>query len=289
MSPAFACPPHLAALLLSKAEGRHLEQAEREAVAFWEAAQDPARRRHLRQSPYIHVVREGNAYGAPVLAVVPRRGLALEAAREGAARMIQLLEDRVAQHLAQGDRVIRHDLQIVGDRIEGHVYGEAPDGAFRVFVRMIWNYRYGENAANRVLTQYAQFRSERHGARQAGKPIVTQAQAEKEARAAERAAKRDAKEAADRERFVKGIAREAKRARKEAAECRKEAPNAGSPEWARQRADELEALADALDLMGPDSPWRNRAGEVIPAWRFFGSAGSLRDVLAQQQRQAVAS
>lgn len=286
----FQCPPHLAALLIDKAEARHLQQAEREAAAFLEAAADPARRRRQVQSPYIDVFRDGPFYGAPVLAAVPNRKRAMEAARDGAAQMIRLLEDRVTQHLAQGDRVIRHDLQIVGDRIEGHVYGEAPDGAFRVFVRMIWNYRYGENSANGQLTVYPQFRSERHGARQAGKPIVTQAQAEKEARAAERAAKRAEKEAADRERFIKGIAREAKRARKEAAECQKEADLQGAghhAEWLQGQAEKLRALADALDLMGPDVPLLNSKGEPVPALVRFGTASALRDFLARQQREVA--
>ena len=69
---------------------------------------------------------------------------------------------------------------------------------------MIWNYRYGSNSANGHLTQYTQFRSERHGAEMEGKSAQ---KAKEDAARAERQAKlqaeRDAKKAEKWERFAK--------------------------------------------------------------------------------------
>ena len=69
---------------------------------------------------------------------------------------------------------------------------------------MIWNYRYGENSANGHLTQYTQFRSERHGTVMAGKSAQ---KAKEDAARAERQAKlqaeKDAKKAEKWERFSK--------------------------------------------------------------------------------------
>ena len=78
-----------------------------------------------------------------------------------------LLEKKVNNLLKEGER-FQHSLRVnpLNDLIEGNLWGkEIVDGKkkeFKIAVRMIWNYRYGENSANGVLTQYTQFRGSRH-------------------------------------------------------------------------------------------------------------------------------
>lgn len=132
-----------------------------------------------------------------------------------------LLEQRIAQHHTKKEYIWKtSDLQVnhSNNLIEGRVYGHAYDyiaddrtieerreaTKFEIYVRMIWNYRYGENSANGHLTQYTQFRSERHGAEMEGKSAQ---KAKEDAARAERQAKlqaeKDAKKAEKWERFSK--------------------------------------------------------------------------------------
>ena len=138
---------------------------------------------------------------------------------------IGLLEQRVGQHMTNQEYVYKTDLNInySNNLIEGRVYGctyeygnvaglpadatvqEKKEATkFEVYVRMIWNYRYGENSANGHLTQYTQFRSERHGAEMEGKSAQ---KAKEDAARAERQAKlqaeKDAKKAEKWDRFSK--------------------------------------------------------------------------------------
>ncbi|MAW05250.1 MAG: hypothetical protein CL918_01700 [Deltaproteobacteria bacterium] len=79
----------------------------------------------------------------------------------------KVLEVKVNGLLKEGER-FQHSLRLnpANDLIEGSLWGkETVDGKkreFKIKVRMIWNYRYGENSANGVLTQYTQFRGSRH-------------------------------------------------------------------------------------------------------------------------------
>ena len=132
-----------------------------------------------------------------------------------------LLEQRIAQHNTKKEYIWKtSDLRVnhANGLIEGRVYGHAYDyiadertieerreaTKFEIYVRMIWNYRYGENSANGHLTQYTQFRSERHGAEMIGKSKVQRATDEEKAKkAAEKQAALDAKQAAKWERFAK--------------------------------------------------------------------------------------
>ena len=138
---------------------------------------------------------------------------------------ISLLEQRIGQHMTDQEYIYKTDLKInySNQLIEGRVYGctyeygnvaGLPAGAtvqekkeankFEIYVRMIWNYRYGENSANGHLTQYTQFRSERHGAEMIGKSKIQRATDEEKAKkAAEKKAVADAKEQAKWERFLK--------------------------------------------------------------------------------------
>ena len=138
---------------------------------------------------------------------------------------INLLEQRVGQHMTNQEYIYKTDLNInySNNLIEGRVYGctyeygnvaglpadatvqEKKEATkFEVYIRMIWNYRYGENSANGHLTQYTQFRSERHGTEMAGKSAQ---KAKEDAARAERQAKlqaeKDAKKAEKWERFSK--------------------------------------------------------------------------------------
>ena len=138
---------------------------------------------------------------------------------------INLLEQRVGQHMTNKEYIYKTDLNInySNNLIEGRVYGctyeygnvaglpadatvqEKKEATkFEVYIRMIWNYRYGENSANGHLTQYTQFRSERHGTVMAGKSAQ---KAKEDAARAERQAKlqaeKDAKKAEKWERFSK--------------------------------------------------------------------------------------
>ena len=124
---------------------------------------------------------------------------------------VALLESRIAQHHTDNEFIYKTDLKVnySNQLIEGFVYGKSRrqsmlEGKFEIFVRMIWNYRYGSNSANGHLTQYTQFRSERHGAEMIGKSKVQRATDEEKAKkAAEKKAAADAKEQAKWERFLK--------------------------------------------------------------------------------------
>tara|TARA_R100000697_G_C5445245_1_gene196182 strand:+ start:38 stop:1015 length:978 start_codon:yes stop_codon:yes gene_type:complete len=138
---------------------------------------------------------------------------------------INLLEQRIGQHMTDQEYIYKTDLKInySNQLIEGRVYGCTYDYGnvaglpadatvqekkeatkFEIYVRMIWNYRYGENSANGHLTQYTQFRSERHGTEMIGKSKVQRATDEEKAKkAAEKQAALDAKQQAKWERFAK--------------------------------------------------------------------------------------
>ena len=133
---------------------------------------------------------------------------------------VGLLESRIGQHMTDQEYIWKVDLnvnysnQLIEGRVYGHIYDYiAPEAdiakrreetKFEIYVRMIWNYRYGENSANGHLTQYTQFRSERHGAEMIGKSKVQRATDEEKAKkAAEKKAAADAKEQAKWERFLK--------------------------------------------------------------------------------------
>ena len=133
---------------------------------------------------------------------------------------VGLLQSRIGQHMTDQEWIYKTDLhinysnQLIEGRVYGHVYDYIADERtieqrreetkFEIYVRMIWNYRYGENSANGHLTQYTQFRSERHGAEMEGKSAQ---KAKDDAARAERQAKlqaeRDAKKAEKWERFSK--------------------------------------------------------------------------------------
>ena len=113
---------------------------------------------------------------------------------------VGLLESRINGHLAVTDKITDINLALGnGYFIEGFVIGTTEKGEeFKIFTKMIWNYRYGANSANGYLTQYVQFRSDRRGARQEGKTVLQrlteqEKQAKADAKQAELIAKNEAK------------------------------------------------------------------------------------------------
>ncbi len=77
-----------------------------------------------------------------------------------------LLEDRINSNLAAADTIDEIVLRITSENvIEGTILGTNGMGhVFTINARLLWNYRYGSNSKNGVLTVYPQFRGKRSGA-----------------------------------------------------------------------------------------------------------------------------
>ena len=113
---------------------------------------------------------------------------------------VGLLESRINGHLGVFDKITDINLALGnGYFIEGFVTGITETAEeFKIYTKMIWNYRYGANSANGYLTQYVQFRSDRRGARQEGKTVLQrlteqEKQAKADAKQAELRAKNEVK------------------------------------------------------------------------------------------------
>ena len=148
----------------------------------------------------------------------------------------------------------------------------------KLSIRALWNYRYGENAANKVITQYLQFRANRTGQALAGKAAaVVVADAEKAARAEAKAAAAAEKRIAAAARFVKGLAREAKAARKYArdliTDARRTSTTAEHKAHWLNLADGYETKAQKLEAATPDDLIEVR-GQQITLLDRFGTASN---------------
>ena len=275
MSP-FTTPSHLTALLIQQTENAYLDKANQQVDFFnGEIAKGENNGTKLNLwSSGMGWFKAHYVEGTSLLHAVTRNTDKVVAdARDAANSNIALLEERVSQHLSDTDVITGNQLFIVGGRIEGYVYGTTRENeAFNIFVRMIWNYRYGENSANRVITQYAQFRSERQGARQEGKPVVTERQAAAEAAKSEREAAKEARRSAQLEKFKKAPTRLARASRKNITVWGESHPS--SPMW-----DRIATYADAM----PDS----EVEELFA--KGFRTSGDLESYLERQlKREAVA-
>lgn len=83
-------------------------------------------------------------------------------------RAHSLLKNRVNKNLDEGDTITGHHLWVdtSSNLIEGKVHCQTDEEEeFYISVSMIWNYRYGSNSKNGVLTVYPQFRGCRSLAR----------------------------------------------------------------------------------------------------------------------------
>lgn len=163
---------------------------------------------------------------------------------EQIATAVGLLEDRVNRQLAADDVLIVVDLFLNPEKlIEGTVAGVNAKGEhFEIKVKLIENYRYGENSANGVLTVYAQFRGTRTGAKLT-KPQTTLAEAAKAARKAEREAAKQAREAARFEKFKGAPRRLAQQIRRYADLFNKTGERLDAD---LAHADKIEAMSDEL-------------------------------------------
>lgn len=144
-----------------------------------------------------------------------------------------LLEDRVNRNIGEGEELTVIDLTIQQtDLITGTVEGKG----WHIEIQMLWNYRYGENSANGVLTVYPQFRGTRHGLPMAGKPQMSKATAAKEAAKAERAAAKAARRAELRAKFAKAPERLARSCEKSIQQWGESHPSAPRWAWIRDAA-----------------------------------------------------
>ena len=127
-----------------------------------------------------------------------------------------LLEDRVCSNIGENDRITSTHLSICDENmIEGTVSGVAANGKpFTIALQMLWNYRYGENSANGVLTIYPQFRGTRNGEPMEGKAQKSKATAEKDEAKAARAAAKAERNAKLREKFSRAPERVARQQEK---------------------------------------------------------------------------
>jgi len=146
-----------------------------------------------------------NDYYRPISCVVNTTACKVESIAQRD-HTVALLESRVNQHIAVTDKL--YDVNFKLGRmnlLEGHVTGLTKDGKdFQIHTQMMWNYRYGENSANGYLTQYAQFRSDRRGARQEGKSIQqAKTEAVRQAKLDEKQAIKNQKQLAKWEKFQK--------------------------------------------------------------------------------------
>ena len=81
-----------------------------------------------------------------------------EAIEAQQAKAVMTLEKKINQGLKDGETITDVELHVDDQNmISGTVSGEG----FSLTVKSIWNYRYGENSANGILTVYAQTRVSR--------------------------------------------------------------------------------------------------------------------------------
>ena len=170
-----------------------------------------------------------------------------------------LLEDRISRNIGEGETIAQVDLSIdQHNLLAGSVSGDG----FRVDVSMLWNYRYGENSANGVLTIYPQFRGTRHGRPLPGKPQQSAATAAKEAAKAERLAAKAARRAELRAKFAKAPERLARQCEKDIEQWGADHPTA--PMWAHIRDAARALTVEQLDQMFAEGA--RTAGDI--EWKF---------------------
>ena len=96
--------------------------------------------------------------GPKLLAVNLRTNIVQEAIKAQQVKAVKTLEKKINQGLKDGEAITDVELHVDDQNmISGTVSGEG----FSLTVKSIWNYRYGENSANGILTVYAQTRVNR--------------------------------------------------------------------------------------------------------------------------------
>ena len=93
-----------------------------------------------------------------LLAINLRTNIVEEAIEFQQVKAVKTLEKKINQGLKDGETITDVELHVDDQNmISGTVSGEG----FSLTVKSIWNYRYGENSANGILTVYAQTRVNR--------------------------------------------------------------------------------------------------------------------------------
>ena len=96
-----------------------------------------------------------------LLAINLRTKILSEAIKAQQAKAVATLEKKINQGLKDGETITDVELHVDDQKmISGTVSGDG----FSLTVKSIWNYRYGENSANGILTVYAQTRVNRKDA-----------------------------------------------------------------------------------------------------------------------------
>lgn len=266
---AFTTPSEIANALTDRIRTRLLAQAYKQA----EAAQQYVGQKTARIKLGPLVAARFEDYYGQTLKSADIYFRAIQSITEASVKnATDLLEDRVNRNIGEGETLTEISLELGQENlIEGVVCGEAAQGErFRIDVQMLWNYRYGENSANGVLTIYPQFRGTRQGVPMAGKPQQSIATAAKEAAKAEREAAKAARRAELRAKFAKAPERLAREMEKDLRDWSDTHPTA--PQWA--------FIRDAA---------RALTAEQLSEWFAAGArtSGDIESKLVRQFRDRV--
>tara|TARA_A100001201_G_scaffold17264_1_gene20111 strand:- start:563 stop:1363 length:801 start_codon:yes stop_codon:yes gene_type:complete len=253
----FTTPSEITAALTARIRARLLSQAYAQAEAAQELVGKKLRSR-AKLGPLVAGQFE-NYYGQTLQAANIDFRAVQSILTASVKKATELLEDRISRNIGEGETIADVDLTIhESDLITGTVSGDG----FHVAVRMLWNYRYGENSANGVLTVYPQFRGSRHGRPLPGKPQQSTATAAKEAAKAERLAAKAARRAELRAKFAKAPERLARQCEKDIEQWGTDHPTA--PMWAHIRDAARALTVEQLDQMFAEGA--RTAGDI--EWKF---------------------
>lgn len=238
----FVTPPRLKRQLTAEIREQLLREAYAQAESAQQFIRQPFKRREI--GPLVAAQFRGHGLGEDLVAADINFRAVHSALNDSVKRATELLEDRVNRNIGEDEQLTDVELTInSAGLIEGVVRGVG----FHVDVAMLWNFRYGENSANGVLTIYPQFRGTRYGRPLAGKPQQSTATAAKEAAKAERLAAKAARRAELRAKFAKAPERLARECEKDISTWGADHPSA--PMWAHIRDAARGLSADQLDTM----------------------------------------
>ena len=253
----FVTPSRLKRQLTARIRDGLLRQAYAQAEAVQQYIGQPCKRREI--GPLVAARFHGHGLGEVLVSADINVRAINGILSDSVKKATDLLEDRISRNIGEGETIAQVDLSIdQHDLITGTVSGDG----FRVDVSMLWNYRYGENSANGVLTIYPQFRGTRHGRPLPGKPKQSTATAAKEAAKAERLAAKAARRAELRAKFAKAPERLARQCEKDIEQWGADHPTA--PMWAHIRDAARALTVEQLDQMFAEGA--RTAGDI--EWKF---------------------
>ena len=253
----FVTPSRLKRQLTARIRDGLLRQAYAQAEAVQQYIGQPCKRREI--GPLVAAQFHGHGLGEVLVSADINVRAINGILSDSVKKATDLLEDRISRNIGEGETIAQVDLSIdQHDLITGTVSGDG----FRVDVSMLWNYRYGENSANGVLTIYPQFRGTRHGRPLPGKPQQSTATAAKEAAKAERLAAKAARRAELRAKFAKAPERLARQCEKDIEQWGADHPTA--PMWAHIRDAARALTVEQLDQMFAEGA--RTAGDI--EWKF---------------------